>query len=136
MVIALDPLTSLDYVCIADRDLPEDQQTVWILSPLTARQRAAMDDQYITARATAKEGSDAETSFGLRIHGRNHAALVKGLRGWKNFLDKDGSEVRPTNAPGKNAGLSDQCISRIPDAVRDELAAVILDGFDAGAERD
>lgn len=137
MSIALDPLEQREYVTKADRELPEDEQTQWILQPLSARDRMQLDDQYIAASAETDSSDQTRTKYSMRLHGRNYAALQKGLKGWKNFKDASG---KPVNAnflgSGGSSKLSDTSLSRIPDADRAELAGVILDGWGDGQDLD
>ena len=137
MSIALDPLEQREYVTKADRDLPEDEQTAWILQPLSARDRMQLDDQFIAASAETDASDQTKTTYSMRLHGRNYAALQKGLKGWKNFKDASGKPVNP-NFIGKdtNRKMTDASISRVSDADRAELAGVILDGWSEEQDRD
>lgn len=137
MVIALDPLQENDYICKADRDLPEEDQTVWKIKPLSAKEKMVLEDKYMLASASAKEGDQVETSFDIKIHRRNYDALNIGLVGWENLNDSEGNPVKFQKTKIRNAaGFSDALLSRIPAAIRAELAEVCLEGFDAEAERD
>ena len=135
MSIAVDPLDQREYVTKADRNLPEDEQTVWLIKPLSARDKMRLDDQYIQASAETDASDQTKTTYSMRLHGRNYAAIKIGLKGWKNLNDASGKPVN-ANFIGKheNRKLDDASVSRISDADRAEIAGVILDGW--GSEQD
>ena len=137
MVLALDPIETLDYICLADRDLPKEEQTVFSIKPLSAKEKMTLDSRYMGASASNKQGQDVETHFSMDLHRRSYDALTMGLKGWRNFKGADGESVPFVVADKKGARIiSDATISRIPETVRAELSEAILDGFSAETVRD
>jgi len=106
MAISIDPQESISFVCKEDRDLKPEEQTTFLLCPLTVRDEQALaklDDQY---------------TFGLET-------LRRGLRGWENFLDSKGQDVPfETNRDGKP---TDNTIARIPIGIRSQIVTAIVD---------
>jgi hypothetical protein len=137
MVIALDPLEARPFICKADRNLPEEDQTVWMVKPLSAKEKMTLEDKHMQASAKSKKGDEVETTFDIRMHKRNYEALNIGLTGWSNFKDGEGNEIpcKKTTLRG-GVGFADTLLSRIPEGVRGEISEAILEGFDAESERD
>jgi len=80
MATAVDPDHVSDYILEADRELPKEEQTVWKIKNLSSREAIG---------ATA--GSTLET---------HRLAVLVALKGWENFLDKDGKVIiYPDDAP-------------------------------------
>lgn len=85
MAIAVDPERTFDYVLQEERDLPIEQQTVWKIKVLTARELAEIEDN--TSRI------DKEGVLQVRHGSVVLNTLRKGLRGWENFQDAQGNPV-------------------------------------------
>lgn len=78
MAIAISPRDEIEYVLRDERKLPVEQQTIWLLKPLTAHQRYRLKD--------VMEG-------GAKVGSAHLAAMRAGLRGWRNFRDESGAEA-------------------------------------------
>ncbi len=88
MAIALDPREPYDYVLQSDRDLPKEEQTVFQLCRLSARDAARLDDEQLRG----KQRDDGVEVSVLQAQHRL-AVLHAGLKGWSNFKRKDSTEV-------------------------------------------
>lgn len=81
-------MTQFEYVLEDERDLPVEEQTVWLLRPLTYREREEIE-----------RGSMVEFSgeHSVLLRGERHVyarkILDRGLEGWRNFRDADGKDV-------------------------------------------
>lgn len=108
MAIALDTSKIVRYVTEADRKLPSEKQTVWLLKPRTL----AAGRSVATA---AKDATATEATIVLLRHC---------LNGWENFLRADGT---PAQAKHDQSGLlTEESIALVPWDVRDELAVVLM----------
>lgn len=119
MPIALNPRDTFDYVLECDRDLPEEQQTVFVLRGLTVAQEAKVSDSMISTVA----GSDE-----IHMRAGSHALTIlrMGLRGWRNFKDESGADVPfEEDKSRRPRGISDECLDRLHPAWRTELANAI-----------
>jgi len=85
MAIAVSVGQTKRFVTESDRSLPEDQQTVFLLRPLTARERAAVQDLSVL--------DTADNSVKLRVGTIHTLTVEKGLTGWSNFRDAAGTEM-------------------------------------------
>jgi len=85
MAIAVDPHRSVRYVLKEDRELPEDQQTVFLLRALSARELAQVED----GMSVVTPGGDVRIATGSQ----SLRTLDLGLTGWENFLTPDGKLV-------------------------------------------
>lgn len=85
-------LTEFEYVLECDRSLPIDEQTVFLMRPLTVTERADVE-----TKENALEVADgAKQIFRLLPEhdpARNLKAVRYGLLGWRNFHDKNGKPV-------------------------------------------
>lgn len=111
MVIAINPKATFEYVLEADRELPEVDQTVWILRHLTLGERADVEDRIAVGD---KEG---RTSY--RVGSSKLETLRRALCGVRNFRDEDGREV-PFEMKGEYA--HDKFLDRIADEWATELS--------------
>ncbi len=93
MPIAVDPSKTWEYVLLADQELPPEQQTVFELKTLSARELAAIQDGATKGNVdgTLEFKSGTQT---LRI-------LDLGVSGWRNFRDAQGAEVAFRENNGK-----------------------------------
>lgn len=108
MAIALDTSKAVPYVCAAERKLPKEQQTVWLIRP-----RSIAD-----GKAIAQALKDDTVTHGSIV------ALRRCLKGWENFLNADGT---PAQAKHDQAGmLTEESIALIPWDVKDEVAGAIM----------
>lgn len=131
MSIAVDPKGQRPFVTPADRELPEDQQTEWLLGDLTERQRVGFMD----AVRLVDDGSGGTALGGQGS--RVYAALKGGLRGYseaKPLRDARG-EVVPFKK-NEQGQVSDEFLARMAwadkVAIADEIAeSVALSEADA-----
>jgi hypothetical protein len=131
MVIAISPEEPFEYVCECDRLLPAEKQTVWELRRFTVGEHSQLQNSI--TRVAGRDGSE-RTLYG----DLNLKLLQAGLVGVRNFLDNTGAQVPfDTETKGVLGGRArkvptETFLSRIPLALRDELARAIL-GQDANA---
>ncbi|MDA8122246.1 MAG: hypothetical protein M0Z38_06745 [Deltaproteobacteria bacterium] len=85
MPIAIDPTKVIEYVLLCDRDLPPEEQTMFELKVLTARELAKIED----GSARADVSGNIEFRSGTQVIN----ILNVGLKGWRNFKDAQGREV-------------------------------------------
>jgi hypothetical protein len=73
---------------------------------------------YDRASAIAPRESDGELAFSTRVNQTNIEAVRYGLRGWRNFLDRDGKEI-PFETKLQHAAnrkyqvVTDECLNRL-----------------------
>lgn len=107
----VDPKTPFEYVLKAERDLPVEEQSVFMLKRLSAREEAVIQDR-LTSRI--QTGKDVRTD----VHSGTYIlqTLRAGLVGWRNVTDDTtGSEV------AFNEKNKDGMLDFLPGDVRDEL---------------
>lgn len=85
MAVAINPREQLEYVLLADRELGNELQTVFLLRPLTNIQRKLVEDQSLTM--------DAHGAVKPRVGSVKIEALRAALAGWRNFHDAAGVAV-------------------------------------------
>ena len=126
-----------DYISKLDPGIDEDNDekaTVWKLGVIDALLLADIeDDAYEFALSDDGGDDDApkSTTTKLHINRRNVVLVQHGLRGWSNFVDDEGNEVKyKTKSVTRNGRatdvLSDALISLIPPLVIKELAEELL----------
>lgn len=116
MVIAIDPSKTFDYVLLCDRANPPEEQTVFQLRVLSARELAEIEDGAIR--------SDREGKLEYLSGSQTIRILNYGLRGWRNFRDAAGNEVPFRENNGKPRGENWDCL--LPEWRR-ELANAITE---------
>lgn len=126
-MIVVDPGSTRRYVLKAERGLPEEKQSVFLLRPLTLRESSHLEDMAVgiggsgNSEVTINSGS-------VRIQ-----ALRYGLAGWENVVDGNGNAVEFRSTTKKVKGVEvvqpdDSTIAMIPPACRLELAEEITNG--------
>ena len=120
MPIALDPRATFDYVLKEDRELPEEQQTVFELRPLTVSEEARVADSMIASVPGQDEMSIKSGSYQLQI-------LRCGLRGWRNFKNAKGADVAFDVTKGNHRHVTDDSLDRLSYANRNELTNAITE---------
>lgn len=83
--IAVDPNKEFEYVLQCDRQLPTEQQTIFKLKVLSAKELADIEDK--SARA------DLSGNLEFRSGSQTLRILNVGLKGWINFIGTDGNPV-------------------------------------------
>jgi hypothetical protein len=120
MPIALDPRATFDYVLQEDRELPEEQQTVFELRSLTVSEEARVADSMIASVPGQDEMSIKSGSYQLQI-------LRCGLRGWRNFKTTAGTDAQFDVTKGNPRHVTDECLDRLSSANRTELTNAITE---------
>lgn len=112
MPIAVDPAKVVRYVLRAERELPPEQQTVFLLKALTARETADVEDALFF-----------QTAIGTMVRNGSQRLRILGLGvvGWENFPDSQGRPV-PFNTQDKAANWD-----RIAPEYQTELANAIME---------
>lgn len=102
MPIAVDPNKSWDYVLLVDRMLPPEEQTVFNLRVLSARELAEIED------GAAK--SDLAGNIEFRGGTQTLRILSLGVTGWRNFRDAQGNEITFRENNGKPRAENWDCL--------------------------
>ena len=102
-----------EYVCESERELPTEEQTVFLLRPMNAFEKQRLDAEIIT--------SDDDKANAKRQLEKSPQVLLMCLIGWRNFGDGGNWERRE----GITHGTMEQNVSKIPEAVRYELATEV-----------
>jgi len=125
MVLPVDPKKEYTFIAPVDRELSEDEQTKFIIRPLTAREEAYVTDSFLNidigggeAQAIAKTGE------------RLISVLNMGLIRWENFPPGPDKDL-PFNAKGAGSKrrISDATLSMIPSEVRMEISNAITEAL-------
>jgi|WetSurMetagenome_2_1015567.scaffolds.fasta_scaffold437557_1 hypothetical protein len=106
-------LIERNYICESDKSLPEDEQTIFTLKPLSAKSYALLQDSLKIEQD--EQGNTKITNVGT--HSLN--ILKGGLVNWSNFKDAEGNETPFVKDMDEN-------LSRIPFEIRSELANEII----------
>lgn len=125
MARAIDPRKPYVYISRDDRMQGTQEQTKWMLKPLTASERAQVEDVLVNY----VPGKDA---MQLRTGSQIITVLRLGLVGVQNFIGADG---KPVEFKRKNLGteaapqweVADEFIDLIAPALRRELANEITE---------
>lgn len=119
-IYALDPIVPFDYILQSQRDDSPQDQIIWKLKPLTAREAAFIEDN-----SSTMAGGEWKLTAGTENILSLHIGLVDVL----NFTDREGRAI-----PVKRKGdvvfgiykpLDDEFLDRLPPAVRVEIASAI-----------
>lgn len=107
----------------AESDLKEEERTVFLYKFLDVKDAASITDDVYTAKGFGKKREER-----LRAGTQDLTILRKGLVGWKNFEDDDGSPVEwedPIGSHQKIRDAMDRNLNKIPPDTRGEIADVI-----------
>lgn len=122
-IIAIDPDATHRYIPKIARDWPVEDQPVFLIKTLKAKEAANLQDGMTDAVVNKKDSNDTT----VRIYSGTAAvkALKAGLVGWENFKDADGEDVefRENNGTPRMENFD-----RIPVKIRAELAEAITEG--------
>lgn len=116
MAIAVKPKKQFEYVLLEDRQLPEAEQTTWMLRALTVGEQAELQDSLRTERLDTGETSWKTGTLLLKT-------LRAGLVGVKGFREEGGVEVSFEKV---NGVVSDTFLDRLAPAWRNELSNAIV----------
>lgn len=130
-MIAIDPVSERRYILKAERGLPPEEQSVFILRPLTLRESNAIEDMTV--------GVGEGDGMTIRSGSVRTRALEYGLIGWENVLDSKGNEVPFDGTRQKRGGVefispNSKTLERLPRSVQHELAEAITTGSDLTEE--
>lgn len=117
-MIALTPKERFSYVLECDRNLPEDEQTVFELRPLSIAEETKVQDALFG-------GGDAGMT--MRTGTGQLMRLRFGLVGCKNLLDASGSEVPFETSKGSPRHVTDAFLERLGPDARAELSDAIAE---------
>ncbi len=125
MIMAIDVDSVRDYVCKADRPLPKEEQTVWKIGVIDSVTMAKLDQLDVEFNPDSEEAK-----VKANLLGRELDYVRYGLKGFENFKDKSGAEIKPLINTIARAGesiqiISDKTLKRIPPDIIRELAAAI-----------
>lgn len=118
MPIALNPRQEFEYVLECDRQLPVEQQTVFVLRGLTVSEQADLEDRLAVLR-----GGDIAMQSGTQ----KVTILRLGLVGWRNFRTADETEVLFEAVKGHPRHVTDGCLDRLDPEWRTELCNAITE---------
>jgi hypothetical protein len=119
---AVSPKQEVRYVCESERDLPENEQTIFPYTPPTALEESILTD--------AMRGNE-----GMKIGNGSFMALQLCLNPVINLIGEDGKPVkfeRDPKLPRLGNGehpYSDETLSKIPFDVRIEVGAEIIESM-------
>lgn len=109
-----------DHVLKIDRDLPEGERTVFLLKPLTVRQRMQLQDRLRHELMTVPIKGEKRELF-LPVNANEVAIdkLILALAGWRNFKLPDGAAVPFDEAHREEnlKWLEDEWILELAEAV-------------------
>lgn len=119
---ALDIRQTIDFVPSCDKDLPDSEQTVFVVQPLSPMAQAVIENEvgYV-------EGGRYHHQAGAQ----NLALLHLGLVDVRNLKDSAGQQVafcrtgKKTLGGGRYDEIEQDFLARIPKSVRDEVARFI-----------
>lgn len=127
MPIAVSLDETRRYVLKCDRDLPPDEQTVFIIGTLTSAQAARINDRIL--QIDTDQGSAVQPQMGTAFR----LACAYGVHDWENFRDAKGNDVRPRRiGSGSRRMLSDESLDRIRPWMA-ELFGAVMEHNDLGS---
>jgi len=150
---ALDLNKTFPYIC---KDDDPDDPTKWIIGTLSSRDKGSIRDsatsftfseEDLERARERKEGKEAEGEAGgtttrLEKSKMNFEAVRRGLKGWENFLDGNGTPIpfktvlRDVGGGVKRSVIPNEIMDTMPLSVIDELAEAIMDGLSSDEEAD
>lgn len=124
MVVSINVDESFPYVIKAERDLPQEQQTVFLLRPLPASVGMALDNLH-------EASSSGQVT--LRVGDQRVVTLRAGLVGWRNLNDAKGNPVEFSALHGERPVMGivvknparPEMVDLLPEVVAEELATAI-----------
>jgi hypothetical protein len=122
---ALSPRQVMRFVPSCDRKKPSEQQTVFLLKPLTVEEEDILEDSFWRL---SQNGQKNRPSFSSKCTMAVHLAIVKieNLEGVEGSVEPPREEI--PDEFGVNRIESDFMLS-IPKPVRDEIALFVLNGM-------
>jgi hypothetical protein len=125
MVMALDIDAVELFVLKSEREKPKEEQTIFELGVIDVVTFADLSSIDVAYNEQTKDNK-----LTVNILGRELEYVKHGLKGWKNFKDKDGKEVTPLFSTVSKGGrltkvLREESLRLIPGKVIGELAKAI-----------
>ena len=120
----ISPKDTFTHVCLQDRELPKEEQTIFTLGYLSVEQEAHVDD---SSGCTTNAGYQIQTGTVYLL------CLHYGLKSITN-LPIDGKEIvleRDETKPKLKGGIYPwklECLNKIPKSARNEIAQKIRFG--------
>lgn len=119
MVVSRTKSDVIPYVCRADRALPAEQQTQFLLRPLSSK--------VVLATQNLRAGGEMQVGTAMLL------ALKAGLAGWRNFPDPEGKPTPFEQETGVqlvfgvevDRPVTDATLERVPKDLLIELATAI-----------
>ena len=124
MVLPIDPKKEYTFVAKVDQEAERDDQSRFVIRPLTAREEAYVTDSFLNIDLGGGEAS-ATAKTGERVM----AILNMGLIRWENFPPGGPDLKFDVKGIGNKRRIHDDTLSRIPSEVRMELANAITEGL-------
>jgi hypothetical protein len=93
MVIPIDISETKDYVLKSDRSNPPESQTVFKIGVVDVLTRAKIEDLYLRWSYNKKGGADDQATALFSQNDLNLDIVRFGLKGWSNFVRKDGTDA-------------------------------------------
>jgi len=124
MTIAITPGETWEYITKADRELPKEEQTVWVLRALDGSESRRLNNSLVSSDRDMKK-----LSFTLADY--QEEALKCGLIGAVNFKDSAGNiiefeTVKVGTLRGSTRQASAAFLALVPAGVQVELAEQII----------
>lgn len=114
---AINPKEIVEFISKEEKDLPQEEKTIFLVKFLTAYQNAKLRDELYDVTGAGKTRKET-----LKTGSADLKALKMGLKGWKNFKqDVDGKSV---DIPFDGNDV-ESMLDLIPPNVRNELADFI-----------
>jgi len=121
---AVSPRQVTRFVPSCDKKLPADEQTVFVIKPLSVEEELILDD--------AQWRTDAEGKRSFSFSSRLLMALHLGVISVENFFDKDGNAIVIDREEFKDDfgvnRIEDEFLQQIPKKIRDEVSLFVVDG--------
>lgn len=106
-----------------ESDVKESERTIFLCKFLDVKDAASITDDVYTAKGFGKKREER-----LRAGTQDLTILRKGLVGWKNFFDEEGTTVEwepPVGSHQKIRDIMDKNLNQIPPDTRGEIADFI-----------
>lgn len=130
MPIAITPATTWDWQLEEDRaddGSIDEANTVWFLGALTAEQEAKIEDLGGELVYNRENPTSGEVVGRMRRGSSTLEILRHGLRGWRNFPDASGVDVKWESAGGNPPRCKTSCMDYISSEHRAQLANAITE---------
>lgn len=129
MIYAIDSTATLEYSLQEDKG---EERTVFLIAVVDPITRAHIEDLYLKWSINRGAGADGPATASFDKNKLDLDIVRFGLRGWRNFRKRDGSEVefktvsKGIQGLGPRSVISDEClrlfapewISELADAIR------------------